>query len=63
MNIIAYGSLMNQFSLEATLGRPAKLTKITIPGYSRIFNAPFDGHAFLNLQASSPNSLHRSRLF
>ncbi|HEX3082842.1 MAG TPA: gamma-glutamylcyclotransferase family protein [Candidatus Saccharimonadia bacterium] len=49
MKIITYGSLMNQASLEVTLGRPAMLTKIVIQGYRRVFNAPFDGYAFLNL--------------
>jgi hypothetical protein len=52
MKIIAYGSLMNQKSLEKTLGRPAKLTNITLKGWARVFNAPFDGYAFLNLQQS-----------
>lgn len=51
MNIIVYGSLMNQVSLESTLGRPATLTKTEVLGYARIFNAPFDGYAFFNLQA------------
>ncbi|MDB5179153.1 MAG: hypothetical protein JWN01_1096 [Patescibacteria group bacterium] len=50
MNIIVYGSLMKQASLEATLGRTAVLTKVTVPGYNRVFNAPFDNYAFLNLQ-------------
>lgn len=51
MNIIAYGSLMNKTSLEKTLKRPAELYKIVIPGYSRIFNAPFGSYSFLNLLA------------
>ena len=50
MNIIAYGSLMNQKSLERSLERPAQLNRIVIEGYQRIFNAPFDDYAFLNLQ-------------
>jgi hypothetical protein len=49
MNIIAYGSLMNQSSLERTLKRPALLTKTTISGWKRVFNAPFDNYAFLNI--------------
>jgi hypothetical protein len=50
MNIIAYGSLMNQPSLEKSLGRQASLYPITLLGYERIFNAPFGHYAFLNLQ-------------
>jgi hypothetical protein len=49
MNLIAYGSLMNQTQVTATLGRPAALTPLELPGYARVFNAPFDGYAFLNL--------------
>ena len=30
--------------------RPAPLSTIAISGWKRIFNAPFDGYAFLNLQ-------------
>lgn len=51
MNVIAYGSLMSQPSLELTLKRPAQLIKISVPNWKRVFNAPFDGYAFLNLQA------------
>jgi hypothetical protein len=51
VNIVAYGSLMHRHSLEATLGRPATLTKITIPGWRRVFDAAFgDGFAYLNLR-------------
>lgn len=50
MNVIAYGSLMNQRSLEGTLNRRAELTPVTIEGYARVFNAPFDNYAFLNLR-------------
>jgi hypothetical protein len=50
MNIIAYGSLMDLNSLETTLGRPATLTKISVRGVRRVFNAPFGRYAFLNLQ-------------
>lgn len=50
MKLIAYGSLMNQLSLERTLGRSAQLSKISLPGWRRVFNAPFDGYAFLNLE-------------
>jgi hypothetical protein len=50
MNIVAYGSLMSRRSLERTLKRPAILNKIIIPGYGRIWNAPFDGFSYLNLQ-------------
>ena len=52
MIIIGYGSLMSKTSLQSTLGRPASLRKTTLTGYARIFNAPFDGYAFLNLTAS-----------
>jgi hypothetical protein len=52
MKIIAYGSLMNRSSLESVLCRPAPLSKITVSGWRRIFNAPFDGYAYLNLAAS-----------
>jgi len=44
---------MNQKSLEETLGRPVKLRKTTLNGWVRVFNAPFDGYAFLNLQKCS----------
>jgi hypothetical protein len=51
VNVVAYGSLMHRQSLEATLRRPAPLTKITIPGWRRVFNAAFgDGFAYLNLR-------------
>lgn len=50
MKIIAYGSLMNQKSLGKTLRRSVKLKKTNISGWCRIFNAPFDGYAFLNLR-------------
>ena len=49
MKIIAYGSLMNQKSLESTLQRAAKLRKLNLSGWIRVFNAPFDGYSFLNL--------------
>jgi hypothetical protein len=50
MNVVAYGSLMCRVSLEATLGRPAALTRVTVPGWRRAFNAAFpDGLAYLNL--------------
>lgn len=50
MNIVAYGSLMKQSSLESAVQRPALLRKITVTGWKRVFNAPFDDYAFLNLQ-------------
>jgi hypothetical protein len=51
VNIVAYGSLMHQRSLEATLQRPAPLTKIAIPGWQRVFDAAFDdGFAYCNLR-------------
>jgi len=51
VNVVAYGSLMHRPSLEATLRRPAALTRITMPGWRRVFNAAFsDGLAYLNLQ-------------
>ena len=50
MKIIAYGSLMNQTSLEKTLRRPANLCKIIVPEFGRVFNAPFGLYAYLNLQ-------------
>jgi len=50
MKVIAYGSLMNRRSLESVVRRPAPLSKVTVSGWRRIFNAPFDGYAFLNLQ-------------
>jgi hypothetical protein len=50
MKVVAYGSLMHRPSLEATLRRPAALTRITIPGWRRVFNAPFpDGLSYLNI--------------
>jgi hypothetical protein len=51
MNVVAYGSLMYRPSLEGTLRRPAALTPITVPGWRRVFNAPFaDGQSYLNIQ-------------
>ena len=61
MKIIAYGSLQNKASLEATLGRPVWYEVITIEGYQKVFNAPFGDYAFLNLhenQGSSFNCLY-----
>jgi hypothetical protein len=53
VNIVAYGSLMHRQSLEATLGRPATLTRITIPGWRRVFDAACsDGFSYLNLRAA-----------
>jgi hypothetical protein len=49
MKIVAYGSLMNQASLESVVGLPAPLSKIIVPGWKRVFNAPFDRHAYLNI--------------
>ena len=49
MKIIAYGALMNRSSLESVVARPAPLSKIIVSGWQRVFNAPFDGYAFLNL--------------
>jgi hypothetical protein len=51
MKVVAYGSLMNRSSLESVVKRPAPLSKITVSGWKRIFNAPFDGYAFLNLKS------------
>jgi hypothetical protein len=51
VNIVAYGSLMHRPSLEMTLARRSLLTKITIPGWRRVFDAAFpDGFAYLNLR-------------
>jgi len=53
VNVIAYGSLMYRQGLEWTLGRSAALTKITIPGWQRVFDAAFeDGFAYCNLRRS-----------
>ena len=49
MTILAYGSLMNQKSLEKTLQRKTQLTPITVPNTQRRFNAPFGDYAFLNI--------------
>jgi hypothetical protein len=57
MKVIAYGSLMSQTSLESTLGRRAGLTAVSISGWKRVFNAPFDGYAFLNLKRESDASI------
>ncbi len=58
MNVVAYGSLMYRPSLEATLRRPAGLTRITIPGWRRVFNAPFpDGLSYLNIQPALSTQL------
>ncbi len=57
MNIIAYGSLLKKSSLEKTLQREATLQRTTLPGFRRIFNAPFDDYAFLNIEKSSRTSI------
>jgi hypothetical protein len=53
MNVIAYGSLLNQNSLEKTLGRKATLIPITLLGFQRVFNAQFGDYAFLNVEKMS----------
>jgi hypothetical protein len=51
VNVVAYGALMHRPSLEATLRRPARLNRLTIPGWRRVFDAAFpDGLAYLNLR-------------
>jgi hypothetical protein len=57
MKIIAYGSLMNQTSLERTLDRPARLSRTVVSGYERIFNAPFGDYGFLNLRQNMNASI------
>jgi hypothetical protein len=49
LKIIGYGSLLSRASLESTLRRPAPLTKTTVTGWRRVFNAAFDAYAFANL--------------
>jgi hypothetical protein len=49
VKFIAYGALMNRSSLESVVARPAPLRKIIVSGWKRVFNAPFDEYAFLNL--------------
>ena len=53
MKLVVYGSLLNQQSLEKTLGRRVTLYPMQLSGYTRVFNAPFDGYAFANLTSSS----------
>jgi hypothetical protein len=57
MKIIAYGSLLNAQSLEKTLGRKSKLIPIEVKCVKRIFDAPFDGYAFLNLELDKNSSI------
>ncbi|GEM_PF-2470542 len=57
MNIVAYGSLMNQASLNTTLQRPTLLTKLVVPGVARIFNAPFGEFNYLNLETDVASSI------
>lgn len=57
MKIVAYGSLMNQNSLEKTLQRSAQLITVTVPNVQRVFNAPFGDYAFLNLAFVEDNSI------
>ena len=64
MNVVAYGSLMHRPSLEATLRRPARLNRITVPGWRRVFDAAFtDGLAYLNLRPALSTQIpgHRPR--
>jgi hypothetical protein len=49
MKIIAYGSLLYKPSLERSLGRNATLMPLILPGYKRVFNAPFDGYSYTNI--------------
>lgn len=53
---------MNGSSLKSTLGRPATLTGLTVTGWRRVFNAPFDGYAYLNLRPA-PESLIEAASF
>ena len=57
MKIIAYGSLMNRSSLESVVGRPAPLSTIVVSGWKRVFNAAFDGYAFLNLRPAADSMI------
>ncbi len=57
MNIVAYGSLVNKISLQATLGREVEYKLVEIEGFTRIFNAPFGKYAFLNLTKKSKASM------
>jgi len=57
MKIIVYGSLMNRSSLESVVGRLAPLSKIIVSGWKRVFNAPFDGYAFLNLTPAAESMI------
>lgn len=56
MKIIAYGSLQNKESLQATLERPVSYEAIEVRGYQKVFNAPFGGYAFLNLEEKQNSS-------
>jgi len=47
---------MNKDSLKKTLERDAILCKLVIPGYRRVFNAPFGSYAFLNLEKCDARS-------
>ncbi len=56
MKIIAYGSLQNRQSLEATLGRSVTYGRTKVIGYEKVFNAPFGNYAFLNLRKNTSAS-------
>lgn len=56
MKVLAYGSLQNKRSLEATLNRRASYGIVEVKGYQRVFNAPFGDYAFLNLQPNSEST-------
>lgn len=56
MKVLAYGSLQNRQSLEATLNRRASYGTVEVKGYQRVFNAPFGDYAFLNLQPNSEST-------
>lgn len=50
MKIIAYGSLLNVKSMAITFEELKTLRKINLPGFGRIFNAPFGQYSYLNLR-------------
>ena len=57
MKFVVYGALMNRSSLESVVGPSAPLSKIVVPGWKRVFNAPFDGYAFLNLTPAAGSKI------
>lgn len=57
MYVFAYGSLMNPRSRAKSLPGEHATRSITLKGYRRKMNAPFDGYAYLNIIPSDTHTV------